>query len=118
MIIHKQKISEYVNSKYSFKLKVIVPEQIIVNCKLYSGNTQISGLYKRIIIKQQNGVIHVNAAFLETDEDSSIYSNKGEIIVENPNYPISNTNRLTSVMRCSSGGIVKFNSGLLPINIL
>ncbi len=116
--ICKQKLSEYVKYKSSFKLKVIVPENIIINCKLFSGSIQISGLYKRLVLKQKNGMIKLNAAYFETNEHSLVETNSGEINIENNNNSIRYKNSLTAELTCSNGGIVVFESDLLPIKML
>lgn len=77
--IHSQKISAFMSAKQLFRLKIIVPEHIELNCKLFSGSASLSGYFKKFKMHQRNGNCIVNTGFLKATENSSIENVLGSV---------------------------------------
>lgn len=82
MHIHAQKFSAFMTAKQLFRIKIIVPENITLHCKLFSGESFVSGQYKKLSMHQRSGNCIVNAGYLLVTENSLIENVLGIINIQ------------------------------------
>jgi hypothetical protein len=83
--IHSQKFSAFIKAKQIFRIKIIIPENIRVHIKLFSGESNISGVFNQLTLNQRSGTTLVNAGYLSVLKNSMIENILGNIEVHHSN---------------------------------